>query len=133
MMTCIRELLFLLGLQAALMGRQDAELLAVLGYGPPRDVQPLPVERLSDQEIAQALHGQGLTGSSPATMSRIVFFTATEETMDPLSDAMPLWKKNLSSNRPCGVWTYLLVVTQLMVDSCMLMSSPTSRRASGRR
>ena len=66
-------------------------------------------------------------------MSRMVFFTETEDTMGPSLDAIPLWKKNLSSNKPCGVCTYLLVVTRLIVDSCMLMSSPTSRNASGRR
>ena len=75
----------------------------------------------------------GLPLSSPLTMSRIVFFTETDETIEPFSEAIPLWKKNLSSKSPCGVWTYLLVVTRLIVDSCMLMSSPTSRRASGRR
>ena len=32
---------------------------------------------------------------------------------------------------PCGVWTYLFVVTRDTVDSCMPMSSATSRRMSG--
>ena len=32
---------------------------------------------------------------------------------------------------PCGVWTYLLVVTRETVDSCIPMSSATSRRMSG--
>src|SRR5262249_22755476 len=75
----------------------------------------------------------GLDTSSAATMSRIFFLMDTEETISPVSEAMPLWKKYLSSKSPCGVSTYLLVVTRLMVDSCMPMSSPTSRRASGRR
>jgi len=57
--------------------------------------------------------------------------TATEDTMAPFCDAIPLWKKNFSSNRPCGVCTYLLVVTRLIVDSCILMSSATWRRISG--
>ena len=61
------------------------------------------------------------------------FLTETEETISPESEAMPLWKKYLSSNSPCGVSTYLLVVTRLMVDSCMPMSSPTSRSARGLR
>ena len=42
-------------------------------------------------------------------------------------------KKNLSSKMPCGVCTYLLVVTRETVDSCMPMSSATSRRISGLR
>src|SRR6266542_3138116 len=75
----------------------------------------------------------GVPGFSASTMSRIIFFTDTDDTMGPALEAMPLWKKNFSSNSPWGVWTYLLVVTRLMVDSCMLMSSPTSRSASGRR
>ena len=32
---------------------------------------------------------------------------------------------------PWGVWTYLLVVTRETVDSCIPMSSATSRRMSG--
>ena len=44
---------------------------------------------------------------------------------------MPLLKKNLSSKMPCGVWTYFDVVTRDTVDSCMPMSSATSRRISG--
>src|SRR5215471_19340692 len=75
----------------------------------------------------------GLDTSSAATMSRIFFLMDTEETISPVSEAMPLWKKYLSSKSPCGVSTYLLVVTRLMVDSCIPMSSPTSRSASGRR
>src|SRR5439155_15787617 len=65
--------------------------------------------------------------------SWIIFFTETDDTMAPSPDAMPLWKKNFSSNNPCGVSTYLFVVTRLIVDSCMPMSSPTSRSDSGRR
>src|SRR5882724_7481936 len=75
----------------------------------------------------------GLPASSAATRSRMFFLTETEETISPESEAMPLWKKYLSSNSPWGVSTYLLVVTRLMVDSCIPMSSPTSRSASGRR
>src|SRR5438128_1910476 len=57
----------------------------------------------------------------------------TDDTISPSPDAIPLWKKNFSSNNPCGVSTYLFVVTRLIVDSCMPMSSPTSRSDSGRR
>src|SRR5207244_3675007 len=59
----------------------------------------------------------GLPASSAATRSRMFFLTETEETISPESEAMPLWKKYLSSNSPWGVSTYLLVVTRLMVDS----------------
>ena len=68
-----------------------------------------------------------MAGSSSASRSWIIFFTDTDDTISPSPEAMPLWKKNLSSKRPCGVSTYLLVVTRLIVDSCMPMSSPTSR------
>src|SRR5256885_1334909 len=76
---------------------------------------------------------RGLVASSFPRRSWIIFFTETEETISPSPEAMPLWKKNLSSNSPWGVSTYLLVVTRLIVDSCMLMSSPTSRSDRGRR
>src|SRR4029453_2259945 len=66
-------------------------------------------------------------------MSWIIFLTETDDTISPSPDAMPLWKKYFRSNSPCGVSTYLLVVTRLIVDSCMPMSSPTSRSESGRR
>src|SRR5213082_1885675 len=75
----------------------------------------------------------GFDGSSLASRSWIIFFTETDETISPSPEAMPEWKKNFSSNSPCGVSTYLLVVTRLIVDSCMPMSSPTSRRDSGLR
>src|SRR5438067_1076846 len=75
----------------------------------------------------------GFDGSSLASRSWIIFFTETDETISPSPEAMPEWKKNFSSNSPCGVSTYLLVVTRLIVDSCMPMSSPTSRSDSGRR
>ncbi len=44
-----------------------------------------------------------------------------------------LEKKNLSGRTPRGVWTYFSLVTRLTVDSCMLMTSATSRRVSGLR
>src|SRR5262249_23833079 len=75
----------------------------------------------------------GFAGSSAARRSWIIFLTETDDTISPSPDAIPLWKKNLSSNSPCGVSTYLLVVTRLIVDSCMPMSSPTSRRDRGLR
>src|SRR3990172_9233436 len=75
----------------------------------------------------------GLAASSASSRSLIIFLTDREETMSPAPVAIPLWKKYLSSKSPWGVCTYLFVVTRLMVDSCMPMSSPTSRRESGRR
>jgi len=47
-----------------------------------------------------------------ASRSWIIFFTDTDDTISPSPEAIPLWKKNFSSNRPCGVSTYLLVVTR---------------------
>src|SRR5581483_7992191 len=41
--------------------------------------------------------------------------------------------KKFSSNSPCGVCTYLFAVARLTVDSCMLMSSATSRSTIGLR
>src|SRR5207302_8904910 len=76
---------------------------------------------------------RGLLVSSFARRSWIIFLTDTDDTISPSPEAMPLWKKNFSSNSPWGVSTYLFVVTRLIVDSCMLMSSPASRNASGRR
>src|SRR5262249_10335598 len=66
-----------------------------------------------------------------ATRSWIIFLTLIDETISPRPVAIPLWKKNFSSKRPWGVWTYLLVVTRLTVDSCIPMSSATSRKESG--
>src|SRR5262249_23314164 len=48
-----------------------------------------------------------------ATRSWIIFLTLIDETISPRPVAIPLWKKNFSSKRPWGVWTYLLVVTRL--------------------
>ena len=42
-------------------------------------------------------------------------------------------RRTSARTAPAGSRTYLLVVTRLMVDSCMPMSSPTSRSDSGRR
>ena len=51
----------------------------------------------------------------------------------PATRAMDELKKYFSSKMPCGVCTYLFVVTRETVDSCMPMSSATSRRMSGLR
>jgi hypothetical protein len=107
---------------------QDAELLAVLGDRPPRDREAALLQGLGDFLI-----GLRLAASSAARMSWIIFLTETDDTISPSPAAMPLWKKYFSSNSPCGVSTYLFVVTRLIVDSCMPMSSPTSRSDKGRR
>ena len=60
----------------------------------------------------------------------IMGHSMTIKTQDNL---MPLLKKYFSSKRPCGVWTYLLVVTRLTVDSCISISSATSRKTKGLR
>src|SRR3712207_8975705 len=55
-------------------------------------------------------------------------------TLFPYHDALPILpelKKYLSSNIPRGVWTYLLVVTRLTVDSCIPISLAISRRIIG--
>ena len=54
-------------------------------------------------------------------------------TSSPLPLLRPLGKKNLSSKSPCGVCTYLFAVARLTVDSCMWMSSATSRSTMGLR
>ena len=110
------------------MRGQDAELLAVLGDGPPRDREAPLLQGLGD-----FLVGLRLRRVLGRQESWIIFLTETDDTISPSPDAMPLWKKNFSSNSPCGVSTYLFVVTRLIVDSCMPMSSPTSRSDSGRR
>ena len=51
----------------------------------------------------------------------------------PEAVASALEKKNLSGSTPRGVWTYFSLVTRLTVDSCMLMTSATSRSVSGLR
>ena len=61
----------------------------------------------------------------------IFSLTASDARSSPLVREMPELKKYFSSKMPCGVWTYLLVVTRETVDSCMPMSSATSRRMSG--
>ena len=64
---------------------------------------------------------------------RIFSFTLSLAIASPCTRLMLELKKNFSSKMPWGVWAYLLVVTRLTVDSCMPMSSATSRRFSGRR
>src|SRR5262249_49798764 len=49
--------LALLGREAALMRRQDAELLAVLGHGAPRDREPLGVQGRGDVLVREGLAG----------------------------------------------------------------------------
>ncbi len=66
-------------------------------------------------------------------MSCSIFrFTDSDEMLSPYSRSMPLWKKNFIGNTPRGVWMYLLETTRLTVDSCMPMSSATSRSTIGR-
>mgnify|MGYP000712373678 CR=1 FL=1 len=52
--------------------------------------------------------------------------TLTEAIAPPWSRLIELLKKYFNSKIPCGVYAYLLVVTRLMVDSCMPMSWATS-------
>ena len=62
---------------------------------------------------------------------RIFSFTLSLAIASPSTRLMLELKKYLSSKMPCGVCAYLLVVTRLTVDSCISMSSATSRRFSG--
>src|SRR5262245_24398091 len=111
-----------------LVGGRDLQLLAVLRDGAAREHQPLLLEDADDLRIAERL-------------ARVLVL---DDLADPLLDGhhdtespyellMPLWKKYLSSNTPCGVCMYLLLTTRLTVDSCMPMSLATSRSTSGRR
>ena len=75
----------------------------------------------------------GRRGSSLRISRRIRSFTLSLATASPLTRLMLELKKYLSSKMPCGVCAYLFVVTRETVDSCISMSSATSRRFSGRR
>src|SRR6185369_1682170 len=66
-------------------------------------------------------------------ISLILFFTLSEATKSPPLVERPLLKKYFNSSNPCGVCIYLLVVTRLIVDSCMPISSATSLNTNGRR
>src|SRR5438093_8983966 len=110
------------------MRGQNAELLAVLGHRAPGDRETALLQRLRDflvgLRLRRVLGGQEILDHLLDRDGRHI---------SPSPDAIPLWKKNFSSNSPWGVSTYLFVVTRLIVDSCMPMSSPTSRSDSGRR
>ena len=73
----------------------------------------------------------GWAGSSASTRAWILLFTASDETSSPADDAMAEWKKNFIGTRPRGVVIHLFETTRETVDSCMPMSSATSRRTSG--
>ena len=75
---------------------------------------------------------KGLRASSFAMISRIFSLTLSAETSDPCPPRRLEVKKYLSSNVPCGVWTYLPAVARLTVDSCMPMSFATSFSTRGR-
>ena len=60
-------------------------------------------------------------------------FTLSLATASPWTRLMLELKKYLSSKMPWGQCTYLFVVTRLTVDSCISMSSATSRKLSGLR
>ena len=62
-----------------------------------------------------------------------MFLAVRAETSSPSSVSRPLEKKNLSSNTPRGVCTYLPLHTRLTVDSCMSICRATCCNVSGRR
>ena len=74
----------------------------------------------------------GLAGFSALTSWRMRFLIASAATVSPSTVATAVEKKYFSSKMPWGQCTYLFEVTRLTVDSCMPMSSATSRRMSGR-
>src|SRR5690606_28763685 len=75
----------------------------------------------------------GRRGSSSATSFWIFALIPRALTSSPDVVERPLEKKNLSGNTPRGVCTYFSFVTRETVDSCMLMTSATSRSVSGLR
>src|SRR6185436_12409102 len=74
----------------------------------------------------------GFLPSSLPMISRIFSLTLSAETSEPWPPRRLEVKKYLSSNVPCGVWTYLPAVARLTVDSCMPMSLATSFSTRGR-
>src|SRR4029077_4834427 len=80
-----------------------------------------------------SLSDSGRLGSSAWTICSIFRLTVREEMLSPYSRSIPLWKKNFIGKRPRWVWMYLLETPRLTVDSCMPMSSATSRSTIGRR
>ncbi len=87
--------------------------------------------RLSMSTIAWSVSGFLVSSSPTSFLMRALMPRA--ETSSPESVDRPLEKKNLRGNTPRGVCTYFWFVTRDTVDSCMLMTSATSRRVSGLR
>src|SRR4051812_11204460 len=75
----------------------------------------------------------GCLGSSSATSFSICALMPRAETSSPAVVDNPDEKKNLSGSTPRGVCTNFSFVTRLTVDSCMLITSATSRRVRGLR
>ncbi len=74
----------------------------------------------------------GAAGSSSLIIFWITSLTVSDETSAPVAVVeKPVVKKNFIGKMPCGVCMYLLVVTRLIVDSCMPMSSATSLSTMG--
>ena len=75
----------------------------------------------------------GCAGSSSETSFWICALIPRAETSSPEVVESPEEKKNLSGNTPRGVCTNFSFVTRETVDSCMSMTSATSRSVSGLR
>ena len=75
----------------------------------------------------------GFCLSSASMIFLIACFTLSEAMSSSATRRIDELKKYFSSKRPCGVWTYLFVVTREIVDSCMPTDSATSRRIIGLR
>src|SRR4029079_4003811 len=86
---------------------------------------------LSRRMLTIAWSLSGCLGSSPWTSFWSGALMPRAETSSPSDVASPDEKKNLSGSTPRGVCTNFSFVTRLTVDSCMLITSATSRSVSG--
>src|SRR5512141_1040581 len=86
---------------------------------------------LSRRMLTIAWSVSGCLGSSSCTSFSSWALMPRAETSSPSVVASPEEKKNLSGSTPRGVWTNFSLVTRLTVDSCMLMTSATSRSVRG--
>src|SRR5687767_14394299 len=106
--------------------REDAELVAVLRHRAAGDLHAAFL-----QDVDDGLVGQRVLCVSSSTSFWICALMPRAETSSPPVVDSPDEKKYLSGSTPRGVWTNFSFVTRLTVDSCMLITSATSRSVSG--
>src|SRR5690606_19004590 len=75
----------------------------------------------------------GFAGFSSATIFSSLARIERADASSPVAVESALEKKNLSGSTPRGVWTYFSLVTRDTVDSCIEITSATSRSVSGLR